>query len=96
MSNAQKESDLSGRPTEKVQPSGPHAGQHPGGLDLNLASEHEIAEIDMIGKRLAHAIVQQRAVGDGFHSWDDLERVPGLDAMKIAELKRAARIHERS
>lgn len=92
MSNAQKQSELGGQPTERAQPSSSHAGW----LDLNRASESEIAEIDMIGKKLAHAIVQQRAVGDGFHSWDDLKRVPGLDAMKIAELQRAARIEERS
>jgi len=92
MSNAQKKSELGGQPTERAQPISPHDGW----LDLNRASESEIAEIDMIGKKLAHAIVQQRDVGDGFHNWDDLKRVPGLDAMKIAELQRAARIQERS
>lgn len=63
-----------------------------GQLDLNQASEAEIAEIDMIGKKLAHALVERRAERGGFHDWDELKDVPGLNAMKIAELQRAARL----
>lgn len=63
-----------------------------GTLDLNQASEVEIAEIDMIGKKLARNIVAERARQGRFRSWDELTQVPGLDAMRIAELQRAARI----
>jgi competence protein ComEA len=98
MANAQEKGELGSQPTEKIQPQSPHetrpvSGGGGGGLDLNRASESEIAEIDMIGKKLAHAIVEQRSVGGTFKSWDDLKQVPGLDAMKIAELQRASRLN---
>lgn len=93
MANADIKSDTFSKPAEQVQSKGPQDGQRSGGsLDLNSASESEIAEIDMIGKKLAHAIVAQRELGNGFENWEDLQQVPGLDAMKIAELQRAARI----
>ena len=81
-------------PTERIQTDSPHdqRGASAAALDLNHASEHDIAEIDMIGKKLAHAIVEARGQSGGFGSWDDLRQVPGLDAMKIAELQRAARL----
>jgi DNA uptake protein ComE-like DNA-binding protein len=97
MANVQEKSELGTQPTEKIQPQSPHETRRgSGGLDLNQASEADIAEIDMIGKKLAHAIVAQRAATGGFQSWDDLKQVPGLDAMKIAELQRAARLADRS
>lgn len=61
-------------------------------IDLNSASEDEIAEIDMIGRRIAHAIVARRAEQGPFSSWEDLEGIQGLEPMKFAELQRAARI----
>jgi DNA uptake protein ComE-like DNA-binding protein len=97
MANVQEKSELGTQPAEKIQPQSPQEGRRAGGgLDLNRATESDIAEIDMIGKKLAHAIIEQRAVTGGFQSWDDLKNVPGLDAMKIAELQRAARLNDRS
>lgn len=97
MANVHEKSELGTQPTEKIQPQSPHESRRVGGgLDLNQASESDIAEIDMIGKKLAHAIVEQRTSTGGFQSWDDLKKVPGLDAMKIAELQRAARLVDRS
>ena len=63
-----------------------------GTLVLNNASELEIAEIDMIGKKLAHAIVSERERRGGFRAWDELREVKGIDAMKLAELQRATRL----
>lgn len=63
-----------------------------GTIDLNRASEADIAEIDMIGKKLARAIVEARNQRGGFQGWEQLREVPGLDAMKIAELQRASRL----
>lgn len=78
---------------EKIQTGSPHdARSSTGALDLNRASEPEIAEIDMIGKKLAQAIVAARSQRGGFSSWEDLREVQGLDAMKIAELQRAAKL----
>lgn len=61
-------------------------------LDLNRASEDEIAEIDMIGRKIAHAIVARRTTQGPFTGWDDLDGIEGLEPMKLAELQRAARI----
>jgi DNA uptake protein ComE-like DNA-binding protein len=97
MSNAQQKSQLGAKPEEHVQPVSPTDVRQSGGtLDLNRASEAEIAEIDMIGKKLAHAIVERRAVQGSIESWEELRAIPGLDAMKIAELQRAAHLSKRS
>ncbi|MDB4976117.1 MAG: ComE protein [Myxococcaceae bacterium] len=94
MPNEDPKSTLIGhQPPREVQPQSPHDGSRSsGGLDLNSASEEQIAEIDMIGKKLAHALVQQRSQQGGFRSWEELQKVPGLDPMKIAELQRASRL----
>jgi len=63
-----------------------------GQIDLNSASEAEIAEIEMVGKKIAHAIVQLRTQQGGFRDWSELKQVAGLDPQRLAELQRAARI----
>ena len=65
------------------------------GIDLNTANEEQIAEIDMIGAKLAHTLVGYRDARGGFQEWEQLAAVPGMDAMKIAELQRAARLGSR-
>ena len=81
------------QPPHRIQTKAPtDARPHAGTLALNEASEAEIAEIDMIGKKLAHAIVAQRDQRGGFQSWEELREVQGLDAMKIAELQRATHL----
>ena len=94
MPNEDAKSTLIGhQPLEAVQPQSPHDGsQSSGGIDLNTATEEQIAEIDMIGKKLAHVLVEQRNQQGRFASWEELSSIPGLDAMKIAELQRAARL----
>jgi competence ComEA-like helix-hairpin-helix protein len=93
MANADNTIDTGKQPPQRVQPESPlDAKPSRGTLSLNQASEAEIAEIDMIGKKLAHAIVTERDQRGGFNSWEELRQVPGLDAMKIAELQRATRL----
>jgi len=85
--------DEATQPQQTVQKQGPQdLRQSSGSIDLNRANESEIAEIDMIGKKLARSIVEHRIASGGFRSWDELKQVPGLDAMKIAELQRASRL----
>ncbi|HEY6881727.1 MAG TPA: helix-hairpin-helix domain-containing protein [Polyangiales bacterium] len=80
-------------PTQEVESKSPHDGNSSvGALDLNAASEAQIAEIDLIGRRLARAIVARRAARGPFSNWDDLLDVEGLEPKKLAELQRAARI----
>ncbi len=96
MSKPEAESALGAlhhEPPQAIQPSSPHdVTPSPGMLDLNHASEAELAEIDMIGKKLARALVTERTRRGGFRSWRELQEVPGLDAKRIAELQRAARL----
>jgi DNA uptake protein ComE-like DNA-binding protein len=80
-------------PSQEASSSSPHDSRpSAGALDLNSASEEQIAEIDMIGRKIAHAIVARRASQGPFSSWDDLSGVEGLEPMKLAELQRAARL----
>lgn len=94
MANADRSTtDLGKQPPHRIQNKAPtDARPHAGTLALNDASEAEIAEIDMIGKKLAHIIVTHRDQRGGFERWDELREVPGLDAMKIAELQRATHL----
>jgi competence ComEA-like helix-hairpin-helix protein len=81
------------RPDQHIQPQGPQdIHRSSGQVDLNTASEQDLAEIDMIGRKLAHTIVQVRGQRGSFRTWEELRQVPGLDPMKIAELQRAARL----
>lgn len=99
MPNADRDKSIADEPTQPhqtVPPTSPQDGAHAAAaIDLNQASESEIAEIDFIGKKLARSIVEHRTAARGFQSWDDLQQVPGLDAKRIAELQRAARLGSR-
>jgi DNA uptake protein ComE-like DNA-binding protein len=80
-------------PSEENPTQSPHdVRPSAGALDLNSANEAQIAEIDMIGKKIAHQIVARRSANGPFSNWEDLQGIEGLDAMKLAELQRAARI----
>ncbi|HEX5659162.1 MAG TPA: helix-hairpin-helix domain-containing protein [Polyangiales bacterium] len=90
---ANPEQKLVHAPAEENPSQSPHdARLSSGALDLNSANEAEIAEIDMIGKKIAHAIVAQRSANGPFSNWEDLKGIEGLDAKRLAELQRAARI----
>lgn len=52
-------------------------------VDLNTASIDQLAELPMVGRERAEAIAQARP----FRSWEDVERVPGLSAGLIDDLK---------
>ncbi len=55
------------------------------GLDLNSASEEELAQAKQIGPERARAIVESRP----FESWDDLKEVPGFNDRLIQDLQGA-------
>jgi|GEM_PF-5765316 len=59
---------------------------------LNTASEAEIAQVDFVSHTLAKAIVALRSELGAFESWEQLRRVEGLKANKIAELQRKFRL----
>lgn len=60
-------------------------------LDLNQATEAELAVLPGVGPSLARAIVQARA-RQPFQSWEDVDRVPGVGPSKLVLLKGSARL----
>ncbi len=54
------------------------------GIDLNKASEQELAEARQIGPERARSIVENRP----FETWEDLKEVPGFNDRLIEDLKR--------
>jgi DNA uptake protein ComE-like DNA-binding protein len=80
-------------PAEQIQQQGPHdlLPDTPA-IDLNHASREELNTVDFISEELAAAIVQERERRGGFTSWEQLQRVEGMDAKKVAELQRSARL----
>lgn len=52
-------------------------------VNLNRASEGELADLPMIGDERARSLLDNRP----FQSWDDVERIPGFDKGLIDDLK---------
>jgi DNA uptake protein ComE-like DNA-binding protein len=52
-------------------------------VDLNTASEDELAELPMVGRKRAEDLVRHRP----FKSWEDVEGVPGFDKGMVDDLK---------
>lgn len=80
-------------PEQQIQPVGPHdlLPDTPA-LDLNHATREELHTVDFITEELAEAIVVERERRGGFTSWEQLHSIEGLDAKKVAELQRSARL----
>lgn len=78
-------------PTEPTLPSGSLAyssvNQGSGVVDINSASENDLAALEQIGPVLAQRIIQYRNVHGRFRSVDELDRVPGIGKKRI-ELNR--------
>jgi DNA uptake protein ComE-like DNA-binding protein len=55
------------------------------GIDLNNASERDIARIGGIGPDKARRICQNRP----FNGWDDLKKIDGLNQKFVNELRHA-------
>ncbi len=60
-------------------------------LDLNRATEAELALVSGIGPALARALVEARGAS-GFRSWDDVDRVRGVGQAKLEALQKVAEI----
>ncbi len=57
-------------------------------LDLNTATEQELAGIQGLGRDNAKKIVDHRNQNGGFKSWEDLKRIPGMPSTTLDTLKR--------
>jgi len=61
-------------------------------LNLNRAREEELALLPGIGEILARRIRQAGDAQEGFSSWDDLHRVPGLGMKRLKKIERHATV----
>lgn len=52
-------------------------------VDLNSASEQELADLPMVGAERAKRLSENRP----FNSWEDVEHVPGFDKGMVEDLK---------
>lgn len=52
-------------------------------VDLNAASVDELADLPMVGRQRAEAIVKARP----FRSWEEVERVEGFSTGMVDDLK---------
>ena len=57
-------------------------------LDLNTATEQELAGIQGLGRDNAKKIVDYRNQNGVFKSWEDLKRIPGMPTTMLDTLKR--------
>lgn len=61
-------------------------------VNLNKASEQELAEVSDIGSQRAHKIVEYRSAHGEFKSVDDLENVEGFSKTLASDLKDALEV----
>ena len=61
-------------------------------LDLNLASEEELALLPGVGPSLAGRIVSERSARGRFSSWDEVDAVPGVGEAKLRTLQASAEL----
>ena len=57
-------------------------------IDLNIATEQQIAGIQGMNKDNARKIVDYRNQNGQFDSWEDLKGIPGLPTNTLEALKR--------
>jgi competence protein ComEA len=63
-------------------------------MDLNAASEEELARVPGVGRSLARKLVEARAAHGRFSSWDQVDAVSGVGAAKLQTLQAATELRE--
>jgi competence protein ComEA len=61
-------------------------------LDLNSASEEELARLPGVGRSLAHKLVEARQTQGRFSSWPEVDAVSGVGAAKLETLQAATEL----
>lgn len=61
-------------------------------LDLNTATEEELARIPGVGRSLARKLVEARQSRGIFTSWDDVDAVSGVGAARLETLRAATHL----
>lgn len=63
-------------------------------LDLNAASEAELAQLPGVGRSLARKLVEAREVQGRFASWAEVDAVSGVGPGKLEALQAATELRE--
>jgi competence protein ComEA len=56
-------------------------------LDLNRATEEQLAMVPGVGRSLARKLVAARQERGRFRSWDEVDEVPGVGAVRLGALQ---------
>jgi competence protein ComEA len=59
-------------------------------LDLNGATQEDLARIPGVGPGLARALMEARSEAGRFHMWAEVDAVPGVGPAKLEALQQAA------
>lgn len=79
-----KHTRLSG--VDTAQAAAPAASAASSKIDLNSAAAEQLAAIPGVGPSMADAIVKYRQEHGGFHSVDELDKVPRIGPAKLAKI----------
>jgi competence protein ComEA len=63
-------------------------------LDLNSASEEELARVPGVGRSLARKLVEAREAHGRFSSWAQVDTVSGVGSAKLETLQAATELRE--
>jgi len=63
-------------------------------LDLNSASEEDLARLPGVGRSLARKLVEAREATGRFTSWEEVDAVPGVGSAKLETLQAATELRE--
>jgi competence protein ComEA len=63
-------------------------------LDLNAASEAELAQLPGVGRSLARKLVEAREAEGRFSSWEQVDAVSGVGAAKLETLQAVTELRE--
>ena len=63
-------------------------------LDLNAASEEELAQLPGVGRSLARKLVEAREAQGRFSSWREVDAVSGVGAAKLETLQAVTELRE--
>jgi competence protein ComEA len=61
-------------------------------LDLNSASEEDLARLPGVGRSLARSLVEAREAQGRFSSWAEVDAVPGVGGAKLDTLREATEL----
>ncbi len=63
-------------------------------LDLNTASEEELARLPGVGRSLARKLVEAREAQGSFSSWEEVDAVSGVGAARLETLRAATELRQ--